>query len=101
MQLPSKRQPLCSRQTRFSQDLDALYESMTWTPVLAGGVGFQPVGDDADDVGLFRFAEDEMPEPGDLAIDRMAAIAAGNGARSEEHTSELQSLMRISYAVFC
>src|SRR3546814_4543924 len=27
-------------------------------------------------------------------------IRAG-GARSEEHTSELQSLMRISYAVFC
>src|SRR3546814_8011215 len=26
---------------------------------------------------------------------------AGNGIRSEEHTSELQSLMRISYAVFC
>src|SRR3546814_9555066 len=29
-------------------------------------------------------------------------LAAGNQARrSEEHTSELQSLMRISYAVFC
>src|SRR3546814_8670521 len=27
--------------------------------------------------------------------------AFGKGARSEEHTSELQSLMRISYAVFC
>src|SRR3546814_5136726 len=27
--------------------------------------------------------------------------AAGVGLRSEEHTSELQSLMRISYAVFC
>src|SRR3546814_2326913 len=27
--------------------------------------------------------------------------AAGAGPRSEEHTSELQSLMRISYAVFC
>src|SRR3546814_9438575 len=26
---------------------------------------------------------------------------AHGGARSEEHTSELQSLMRISYAVFC
>src|SRR3546814_5454584 len=26
---------------------------------------------------------------------------AGGPARSEEHTSELQSLMRISYAVFC
>src|SRR3546814_4292275 len=29
-----------------------------------------------------------------------AALAAAR-ARSEEHTSELQSLMRISYAVFC
>src|SRR3546814_1835856 len=28
-------------------------------------------------------------------------FAAGMAARSEEHTSELQSLMRISYAVFC
>src|SRR3546814_8980488 len=27
--------------------------------------------------------------------------AAGLAIRSEEHTSELQSLMRISYAVFC
>src|SRR3546814_9205715 len=26
---------------------------------------------------------------------------AARGKRSEEHTSELQSLMRISYAVFC
>src|SRR3546814_2053638 len=29
------------------------------------------------------------------------ALARGSGTRSEEHTSELQSLMRISYAVFC
>src|SRR3546814_7702115 len=29
------------------------------------------------------------------------AVIAGRPARSEEHTSELQSLMRISYAVFC
>src|SRR3546814_2359003 len=28
-------------------------------------------------------------------------VAWRNGSRSEEHTSELQSLMRISYAVFC
>src|SRR3546814_5670300 len=28
-------------------------------------------------------------------------ILAAQGNRSEEHTSELQSLMRISYAVFC
>src|SRR3546814_10376395 len=30
-----------------------------------------------------------------------ALYAALAGRRSEEHTSELQSLMRISYAVFC
>src|SRR3546814_4729622 len=29
------------------------------------------------------------------------ALRFGGGRRSEEHTSELQSLMRISYAVFC
>src|SRR3546814_5048609 len=28
-------------------------------------------------------------------------VAAYFGGRSEEHTSELQSLLRISYAVFC
>src|SRR3546814_1389125 len=28
-------------------------------------------------------------------------LSAGRDRRSEEHTSELQSLMRISYAVFC
>src|SRR3546814_5733765 len=33
------------------------------------------------------------PRPGDLSVDR--------DTRSEEHTSELQSIMRISYAVFC
>src|SRR3546814_7379285 len=30
-----------------------------------------------------------------------ALYAVYHGPRSEEHTSELQSLMRISYAVFC
>src|SRR3546814_4220069 len=33
------------------------------------------------------------------AAERMAVLAGE--PRSEEHTSELQSLMRISYAVFC
>src|SRR3546814_1472289 len=42
------------------------------------------------------------------AADRRAFVGVGRHAgdqpgvrRSEEHTSELQSLMRISYAVFC
>src|SRR3546814_1122771 len=40
----------------------------------------------------------------DAAADAADASAVDGGelpARSEEHTSELQSLMRISYAVFC
>src|SRR3546814_6798884 len=51
------------------------------------------------------------PEPGnkDINVERVEEaletqpeiIAAACPFRSEEHTSELQSLMRISYAVFC
>src|SRR3546814_4737037 len=40
----------------------------------------------------------------DELVDRAGLLADVAGAfvhRSEEHTSELQSLMRISYAVFC
>src|SRR3546814_2112225 len=36
----------------------------------------------------------------DAAIEAAGSLAGGEH-RSEEHTSELQSLMRISYAVFC
>src|SRR3546814_6927577 len=35
------------------------------------------------------------------AVERGQVKAANLVPRSEEHTSELQSLMRISYAVFC
>src|SRR3546814_4778748 len=35
------------------------------------------------------------------AVRRRPGAIAGVRLRSEEHTSELQSLMRISYAVFC
>src|SRR3546814_4273084 len=35
------------------------------------------------------------------SLTRTSFVASLMGARSEEHTSELQSLMRISYAVFC
>src|SRR3546814_2624308 len=38
---------------------------------------------------------------GSQALKADALDFLGDGLRSEEHTSELQSLMRISYAVFC
>src|SRR3546814_10871393 len=37
-----------------------------------------------------------------VALQRLTRCGVSHaGSRSEEHTSELQSLMRISYAVFC
>src|SRR3546814_5605901 len=41
------------------------------------------------------------PEHAVEAASRQARVDAEFTHRSEEHTSELQSLMRISYAVFC
>src|SRR3546814_4818992 len=48
------------------------------------GISFSPIKSDVSGVGLKL----------GCAVDAM-------NKRSEEHTSELQSLMRISYAVFC
>src|SRR3546814_7578470 len=46
-----------------------------------------------------RIAAGDFPQPVKLG-ERASAWNAAE-VRSEEHTSELQSLMRISYAVFC
>src|SRR3546814_1319678 len=43
---------------------------------------------------------DAVPVFADAPVSTSASANTGT-ARSEEHTSELQSLMRISYAVFC
>src|SRR3546814_20022424 len=51
-------------------------------------------------VGGERVAFPFIPEPRAPPRD-IGRVAALEHHRSEEHTSELQSLMRISYAVFC
>src|SRR3546814_3671770 len=43
----------------------------------------------------------QRPTPGADPRGRNPVRAGAAAGRSEEHTSELQSLMRISYAVFC
>src|SRR3546814_2661231 len=62
------------------------------------------------DLRLFRQQRDSRARPQlhrdqqprlDPLSQSEAAQPAIERARSEEHTSELQSLMRISYAVFC
>src|SRR3546814_17320356 len=47
-----------------------------------------------------EFRMGRRPRRGDAMLGELEAIIP-LGIRSEEHTSELQSLMRISYAVFC
>src|SRR3546814_10246602 len=42
-----------------------------------------------------------VPKVGRLRPDRSTCGSGRGPGRAEEHTSELQSLMRISYAVFC
>src|SRR3546814_10308201 len=53
------------------------------------------IGGHVDDGSLFKVGDPE------LALLSAADILQHQYVRSEEHTSELQSLMRLSYAVFC
>src|SRR3546814_6090270 len=69
--------------------------------VLVGEVraheGLDGVGDVGDDLhGGAEIVAAPLARQ-DLRVD----LSRGHVVRSEEHTSELQSLMRISYAVFC
>src|SRR3546814_6272536 len=50
------------------------------------------------EIGLARSVADRAPGK---AVELLAPVFLAQPWRSEEHTSELQSLMRISYAVFC
>src|SRR3546814_1810477 len=58
----------------------------------------RPAGVADADGAVERVMLDHAGEVGELAL---GAAAVDRPVRSEEHTSELQSLMRISSAVFC
>src|SRR3546814_10137449 len=72
-----------------------------------------PVGREADAIGIIAREDVFLDEAAvGLGIEDADDVMAARGiidlpmigeteTRSEEHTSELQSLMRISYAVFC
>src|SRR3546814_5962512 len=62
-----------------------------------GGAGFR--ADSAAALPTACGCPDRRPGPSPAV--RAAPAGRGERRRSEEHTSELQSLMRISYAVFC
>src|SRR3546814_6764875 len=72
------------------------HDGQSRTPTVTAHPGL-PVADHDDDVDP---ASHHRHHPGRRRL-RAGLVAARSGGRSEEHTSELQSLMRISYAVFC
>src|SRR3546814_1538264 len=70
------------------------------------GFAIVDCGDAVFDPGTEHEVCDDLGPPFRAALRRTAQPGKGTSsipptARSEEHTSELQSLMRISYAVFC
>src|SRR3546814_4811838 len=92
-----KQIPRCARDDRYAFGVTDM-RSGRWICVRGDGYA------------LFRSAPDLSPSPMRRSPpgrsrcsgpEKLAAEAAPARARSEEHTSELQSLKRISYAVFC
>src|SRR3546814_4100582 len=80
--------PISENDASFDIDNDSFRERVSWIQpnegFLVRDINFNGIIDDASE--MF----------GDTQRDGHEHLA-----RSEEHTSELQSLMRISYAVFC
>src|SRR3546814_2689862 len=93
------REPLC------------LYRSIFWTTrwsvqafrtALEGGHRSYPISEEQEPDGQNKpkdggKSNNRNPE----VAERILEVIQHSPVRSEEHTSELQSLMRISYAVFC
>src|SRR3546814_6167092 len=76
------------------------YTTLFRSSGLAGAVGVHFVDQHGDVVGV-HVRGHAVAEVEHVAFARTAVAVAVAVQRSEEHTSELQSLMRISYAVFC
>src|SRR3546814_9131023 len=103
--------PPRSKRTDTLCPYTTLFRSRLWHPVLIRiGANTVKTYRQASDPGV-RLGEDDSyfidlglvfdGHEGDVGDTSVVGDAPQRQARSEEHTSELQSLMRISYAVFC
>src|SRR3546814_4172753 len=109
------RRPPRSTRTDTLFPSTALFRSLDRHAFLLGDEGLEPVVDEGVELALLAvqgrdlFARRQLRQRLDDAFHpaRLHVFAGAmhgqqqQQARSEEHTSELQSLMRISYAVFC
>src|SRR3546814_5003965 len=103
---------LCTGNSCRSILAEATFNHLAPTGWKAMSAGSQPTGtvhprslsllthEGIDTGELHSKSWDNLPLAPDVVI-TVCANAAGETCRSEEHTSELQSLMRRSYAVFC
>src|SRR3546814_3888400 len=91
-----RRQPPQTPLLKDDLMFDSLWEhSAAVLPYMAVGFGAQMVD------GALGMAFGVISNTLLLTLGVPPAAASAGVHRSEEHTSELQSLMRISYAVFC
>src|SRR3546814_3401248 len=95
---------LRSQPFRHRRETDQVGEDHSDVAMLADIDGILALAHQAVD----QLARHVVAEPAERRIgriDRLRSVVElaqpGAAERSEEHTSELQSLMRISYAVFC
>src|SRR3546814_2883231 len=95
----NNRESVLEMLQRFSEDLTALQRAIRWGEGEALESLFRRTREirrgviEAHQAGSFDAREPERSGQKGSVPDK--------ASRSEEHTSELQSLMRISYAVFC
>src|SRR3546814_2530311 len=72
---------------------------------LAGWMWLQPVAEQGGADKIFyttgRLTSEMIMKSAQMGVPIVVSRSGMTQMRSEEHTSELQSLMRISYAVFC
>src|SRR3546814_6375354 len=98
--------------TRPSSDLEmaidaarlAGVEGVDWDSLSARAAPEAPLPSaTSDDIAYLQYSSGSTRFPHGVIITHRALLnnLAAHANRSEEHTSELQSLMRISYAVFC
>src|SRR3546814_6660280 len=79
---------LLGRDTGALSEADAQFDDAYWIA-------------EPDDVIALNLPQFESALEADDRLSIRCHYYEARGARSEEHTSELQSLLRISYAVFC
>src|SRR3546814_2197930 len=89
--------------TLFRSNVDSLYGlTSAWEydgPTLFTVFALYKPTTDAD--AVLAAIDEEIAKVADEGVDDATLARVKTAMRSEEHTSELQSLMRNSYAVFC